>query len=95
MALTRGNIIDSVRHKLKLTKSESVQVVESLLEIIKKTLANGEDLLITGFGKFRVRDKRKRKVRNPQTGKDMMMRSRRVVTFKCSGVLRDRINGKG
>jgi len=61
MALTRGNIIDSVRHKLKLTKSESVQIVESLLEIIKKNLANGEDLLITGFGKFRVRDKRKGK----------------------------------
>ena len=95
MALTRRNIIDSVRHKLKLTKSESVQIVESLLEIIKKNLANGEDLLITGFGKFRVRDKRKRKVRNPQTGEDMMMRSRRVVTFKCSGVLRDKINEKG
>ena len=95
MALTRANIIASVRHKFKLTKPESVQVVESLLEIIRKTLANGEDLLITGFGKFRVKDKEKRKVRNPQTGEDMMMRSRRVVTFKCSGVLRDKINGKG
>ena len=95
MALTKADIVDSVHHELKLTKSKSAQVTETLLEIIKRTLANGEDVLITGFGKFCVHDKKERRGRNPQTGKDVMLRSRRVVTFKCSRVLRDRINGKG
>ncbi|MBW2075852.1 MAG: HU family DNA-binding protein, partial [Deltaproteobacteria bacterium] len=54
--------------------------------------ANGEDVLISGFGKFCVKNKEERKGRNPQTGEDMMLGSRRVVTFKCSGVLRDRVN---
>ena len=95
MALTKADIVDSVHHELKLTKSKSAQVTETLLEIIKRTLANGEDVLITGFGKFCVKNKKERKGRNPQTGEDMTLRSRRVVTFKCSGVLRDRINEEG
>jgi integration host factor subunit alpha len=70
-------------------------VTKTLLEIMKRTLASGEDVLITGFGKFCVHDKKERRGRNPQTGEDMMLGSRRVVTFKCSGVLRDKINGKG
>lgn len=92
MALTKANIVESVHRELKLSKSKSSQIVESLLEIIKRTLASGEDVLITGFGKFCVKDKGKRRGRNPQTGADMMMRSRRVVTFRCSPVLRDRVN---
>jgi len=68
--------------------------VESLLEIIKSTLESGEDVLISGFGKFRVRDKTKRRGRNPATGDDMMLRPRRVVTFNCSGKLREKVNGK-
>jgi len=92
MALTKANIVESVHGELKLSKSKSSQIVESLLEIIKRTLASGEDVLITGFGKFCVKDKEKRRGRNPQTGEDMMMRSRRVVTFRCSPVLRDRVN---
>jgi len=92
MALTKANIVESVHRELKLSKSKSSQVVESLLEIIKRTLASGEDVLITGFGKFCAKDKGKRRGRNPQTGEDMMMRSRRVVTFRCSPVLRDRVN---
>ena len=91
MALTKADIVDSVHHELKLTKSKSAQVTETLLEIIKRTLANGEDVLITGFGKFCVKNKKERKGRNPQTGEDMTLRSRRVVTFKCSGVLRERL----
>jgi len=67
-------------------------VVESLIEIIKRTLENGEDVLITGFGKFCVKEKRKRKGRNPQTREDLMLGERKVVTFKCSGVLRNKIN---
>jgi len=74
---------------------KSVQLIESLLEIIKKTLENGEDILITGLGKFSVKEKNERRGRNPQTREDLMLDSRRVVTFRCSGVLRDKINGKG
>jgi integration host factor subunit alpha len=69
-------------------------VIESALEIIKKTLENGEDVLISGFGKFSVKDKRRQRGRNPQTGEDLMLGERRIVRFKCSGSLRDKINGK-
>ena len=94
MTLTKANIVESVHHDLQLRKSDSVQVIESLLDIIKRTLASGEDVLISGFGKFCVKDKEKRKGRNPQTGEDLMLGSRRVVTFKCSGILKDRVNGE-
>ena len=95
MPCTKDHIVNSIYNQLDLPKNRSTEIVESLLEIIKRTLASGEDVLISGFGKFCVRDKEKRRGRNPQTGEDMTLRSRRVVTFKCSGVLRDRINGKG
>ena len=93
MTLTKANIAESVHHDLQLPKSDSVQVIESLLEIIKRTLASGEDVLISGFGKFCVKDKERRRGRNPQTGEDLMLGSRRVVTFKCSGILKERVNG--
>lgn len=94
MALTKHHIINSISKRLDVPKTRSFEVVESLLEIIKRTLVNGEDVLISGFGKFCVKEKEERRGRNPQTGKDMKLRSRRVVTFKCSGVLRDKINRK-
>jgi integration host factor subunit alpha len=94
MPLTKAQIVDSIYNRLDISKNTSIEVVQSLLEIIKRTLADGEDVLITGFGKFCVKDKEKRRGRNPQTGKDMTLRPRRVVTFRCSGVLRDRINGR-
>jgi integration host factor subunit alpha len=94
MALTKAQMIDSIYRQVDLPKTRSTKVVESLLEIIKKTLEDGEDVLITGFGKFSVKDKRRRKGRNPHTGEDLMLAERRVVTFRCSGRLRDRINGK-
>jgi integration host factor subunit alpha len=95
MALTKDDIVDSVYRRLKLPKNKSAEAVESVLEIIKRTLANGEDVMISRFGRFCVRDKKGRRGRNPQTGQEMMLRPMRVVTFKCSGVLRDRVNGKG
>ncbi len=95
MTLIKAKLIDSVRKQVNLPKTKSAQVVDSLLEIIKKTLENGEDVLITGFGKFCVKDKRKRRGRNPHTREDIMLGERRVVRFKCSGRLRDKINGKG
>jgi len=92
MTLTKEHIIDSIYNQCGHSKKRSADLVESLLEIIKSTLASGEDVMISGFGKFCVRDKRKRKgVRNPKTGGDMMLRARRVVVFKCSGVLRERV----
>ena len=94
MPCTKDHIVNSIYNQLDLPKNTSIEIVESLLEIIKKTLSSGEDVLISGFGKFCVRGKEKRRGRNPQTGEDMTLRSRRVVTFKCSGVLRDKINGR-
>ncbi len=94
MPCTKDHIVNSIFNQLDLPKNTSIEIVESLLEIIKKTLASGEDVLISGFGKFCVRGKEKRRGRNPQTGEDMTLRSRKVVTFKCSGVLRDKINGR-
>jgi integration host factor subunit alpha len=93
MSLTKEDLVDSIRNHPGLTKRQSNEVFESLLEIIKNTLENGEDILISGFGKFCVRDKNERRGRNPQTGDDMMLGSRRVVIFKCSGVLKNKING--
>jgi len=92
MALTKSEIVTSV-HDLGFTKKKSVEVIESLLEIIKRTLESSEDVLISGFGKFCVKDKAKRRGRNPATGEDLMLRRRRVVTFKCSGKLRHKIDG--
>jgi integration host factor subunit alpha len=92
MALTKSEIVTSV-HDLGFTKKKSVEVIESLLEIIKRTLESSEDVLISGFGKFCVKDKAKRRGRNRATGEDLMLRGRRVVTFKCSGKLRQKIDG--
>ncbi len=92
MALTKSEIVASV-HNLGLTKKKSVEVIESLLEIIKHSLESSEDVLISGFGKFCVKNKAERRGRNPATGEDMMLRGRRVVTFKCSGKLRNKIDG--
>jgi integration host factor subunit alpha len=95
MTLTKADIIDSLYNGSDLTKAQSAELIDALVEIMKRTLENGEDILITGFGKFCVKEKRQRKGRNPQTGSDLMLDPRRVVTFRCSGVLRDMINGKG
>lgn len=92
MALTKEKIINSIYHQVGLSKSQSRDVVERLLEIIKKSLEKNEDLLISGFGKFVVKEKAARRGRNPQTTEDLQLRARRVVVFKTSGVLRDKIN---
>ncbi|MBW2108073.1 MAG: integration host factor subunit alpha [Deltaproteobacteria bacterium] len=95
MALTKHHIVDSIYSKLRLSKNQSVQVVETLLEIMKRTLEAGEDILVSGFGKFCVKEKKQRRGRNPQTSEEMILRPRRVVTFRCSGVLRNKINHGG
>ncbi len=92
MALTKDHIINEVHWKIGLRKTHARDVVEQLLEIIKRTLESGEDLLISGFGKFVVKDKRARRGRNPQTREDLQLRARRVVVFKTSGILRKKVN---
>ena len=94
MSLTKERITDTIFNSTDLAKKRSSQVVESLLEAIKKTLETGEDVLISGFGKFSVKEKNERRGRNPATGNDLTLGSRRVVKFKCSGRLRDKINGE-
>jgi integration host factor subunit alpha len=92
MALTKNDLVKTLAKENGFEKKRSLEIVENLLEIIKSKLASGEDVLISGFGKFCVREKRERKGRNPQTNEFMMLRQRRVVTFNCSGKLRDKIN---
>ena len=92
MTLTKAQIIEFIQNQTGFPRNKSSETVETLLEIIKGALASGEDVLISSFGKFCVREKRERKGRNPATGNAMMLRSRKVVTFTCSGKLRDKIN---
>ncbi|MEJ2657647.1 MAG: integration host factor subunit alpha [Desulfobacterales bacterium] len=93
MTLTKIQIVESIQNQTGFPKNKSSEIVETLLEIIKKTLSSGEDVLVSGFGKFCVKEKRERKGRNPATGDDLMLKPRKIVTFKCSGKLRDKING--
>ena len=91
--LTKTDIIESVYDQLGFQKNDSADIVEILLEIIKESLESVEDIMISGFGKFQVKHKRQRRGRNPATGEDLILSPRRVVTFKCSPVLKEKING--
>jgi integration host factor subunit alpha len=92
MTLTKSQITDDIAEQNGFTRTKSSETVETILELIKSELESGEDVLISGFGKFCVKEKRERKGRNPETGEGMVLAPRRVVTFKCSGKLRDKIH---
>ena len=92
MTVTKETLINKIYDQVGLSKARSKQVVEALIEIIKRSLEKGEDVLISGFGKFAVRDKSARKGRNPQTAEELQLRARRIVSFKVSGVLKKKIN---
>lgn len=92
MALTKTIISEKIQNRLDISRTETYEIVEELLEIVKETIASGEDIMISGFGKFCVNEKKARKGRNPATDEEMTLPARRVVTFKCSGKLRDMIN---
>jgi len=92
MTLTKANIVDAIHDELGFPKNRSAELIEILLEQIKNNLENGEDVLISGFGKFCVKEKKARRGRNPATGDDMLLSQRRVVTFRCSHLLREKIN---
>ena len=94
MTLTKDHLVNSLYNSLDIPKSKSASIIETLLQKIKKTLENKEDVLISGFGKFCVKEKKDRRGRNPSTGEDLTLEARRVVVFKCSGVLREKVNGE-
>ena len=92
MSLTKETLTNDIYDNVGLSKTQSRVVVERLFEIMKSTLERGEDLLVSGFGKFVVKEKAARRGRNPQTTEDLHLRARRVVVYKASGVLRKKIN---
>jgi integration host factor subunit alpha len=92
MTLTRAHIVEAIAEQNGLPKYKSSEIVKILLELIKNSLESGEDVLFSGFGKFCVKKKKERRGRNPATGEDMILAPRRVVTFRCSEKLRNKIN---
>ena len=92
MTLSKDDIVKALAKENGYQLKQSGELIETLLELIKSALATGEDVLISGFGKFCVKNKRERRGRNPATGEDIMLAARRVVNFKCSGQLRDKID---
>ena len=94
MTLTKIEIVNSIADQIGYPKNHSSEIVETLLELIKSSLESGDDVLISGFGKFCVKEKGERRGRNPATGEDMMMKPRKVVTFRCSRNLKKMINGQ-
>jgi integration host factor subunit alpha len=92
MTLTKAGIVESIHEEIGFSKSKSTKTAETVLELIKGTLASGEDVMISNFGRFCVKDKKERRGRNPETGDDFMLAPRRVVTFRVSGKLRKKVN---
>ena len=90
--LTKADIVEAIQKENGYSLKQSSEISEILMEIIKQSLESGEDVMISGFGKFKVKNKRQRRGRNPATNKDLILPPRRVVTFKCSVGLRNRIN---
>jgi integration host factor subunit alpha len=93
MAITKDKLTVLLQDQLGMSRPEARQVIERVFRIMKDTLSQGEDLLISGFGKFSVRHKKARRGRNPQTKKSLTIGARKVVTFKASRVLRHRLSG--
>jgi integration host factor subunit alpha len=94
MTLTKRQIVEAIAEANGFNLKKATETVEILLELIKSSLASGDDVMISNFGKFCVREKRERRGRNPAAGGDLMLAARRVVRFKCSRGLRDRLSGE-
>jgi integration host factor subunit alpha len=90
--MTKAEIVERIATGNGFTKLESMDLVESVLSIIKDTLASGENLKVSGFGNFVVKEKNDRRGRNPQTGEDITIEARRILTFKPSAMLKDAMN---
>jgi integration host factor subunit alpha len=94
MTLTKATIAEAIWNQIDIPKWRSAELVDSIFDVIKQTLESGEDVLISGFGKFYIKEKHERRGRNPQTGEPITLAARKVVTFYCSGVLKEKINGE-
>ena len=92
--MTKADIVENIYEKVGLSKEESTRIVELVLELVKETLVRGERIKISGFGNFVVRQKRSRRGRNPQTGEEIEISARRVLTFKSSPILKKVLNGQ-
>jgi integration host factor subunit alpha len=92
MTMTKAQIVEMIQEQLGYPRNTSADLIEILLEIIKRSLESGDDVMISGFGKFCVNQKKARKGRNPATGDEMMLAARRIITFKCSGKLKEKLN---
>ena len=92
MALTKAQMVKVNSKQNGFSLKQSSEIIETLLELIKKTLASSDEVMISNFGKFCIKEKKSRRGRNPATGEDMMLKPRKVVTFRCSGTLRRKIN---
>ncbi len=93
MTLTKADIAQKIADDCGFMKGEATEIVEKILEIIKTSLVNGQDVMVSGFGKWSVKDKRARRGRNPQTGDELLLDARRVVTWKYSPRLKMALNG--
>lgn len=95
MTLTKADLVQQVyKSHPSMTKAQATTSVEAFLALSKEALIDGDDLLLSGFGKFNVKDKKSRRGRNPQTGDELTLDARRVITFKPSGILRSKINSR-
>ncbi|UCF31322.1 MAG: integration host factor subunit alpha [bacterium] len=92
--MTKADIVEKVHNRTGFSKKESSEAVESILDILKENLEQGNKVKLSGFGNFVIRQKDVRKGRNPKTGEEMEISARRVLTFKPSQKLKDYINGK-
>ena len=91
MTLTKSDIIEDLNNRIGLNKREAKELVDSVFETIKKTLINGEEVKVSGFGNFQLKDKHARPGRNPRTGEDVEITARRVVTFKSGQKLKEKV----
>jgi len=91
--MTKSEIVEAIHTQVGFTKKRSAEVVSVVLDLIKDALERGEKVKISGFGNFEIRNKDPRKGRNPQTGEEIIISERRVLTFKPSQVLKERLNG--
>lgn len=92
--MKKNDIIEAIYSETGMKKEESIRIVETIFEIIREELARGNDVMISGFGKWTVRNKKARIGRNPHTGEPMLITGRKSVTFRNSLKLKNELNGK-
>jgi integration host factor subunit alpha len=94
VTLTKADIVERIYERVGFSKKEATEIVEAVFELVKQRLADGEKVKVSGFGNFVVHAKRPRKGRNPQTGEEIVITGRKVLSFKASQVLKKTMNGE-